>query len=163
MNLIKSILNKVAGVALDPVNAEIMNLKQDIFNNQAIQRQLFLYYQILKNGSHSLPRFNDTGFRVYSQNDEDGLLLYIFSLIGFTNKTCVDMAFGSPYGASTTNLLCNWGFHGLLVEGKSEPTHFFKTHRDTWVFPPTVVNAWITAENVNELPKFQAQFIHYKL
>ncbi|MCJ7636553.1 MAG: hypothetical protein MUO21_03605, partial [Nitrososphaeraceae archaeon] len=64
-----------------------------------------------------LPNFQDTGFRVYSQNDEDGLLLYIFSLIGFTNKICLDIAFASPYGANTTNLICNWGFTGLLIEG----------------------------------------------
>lgn len=151
MNFIKSILNKVLGLAITPVNIEISNLKQDLFNNQATQRQLFLYYQMLKNSRQPLPRFQDTGFRIFSQNDEDGLLLYIFSLIGFTNKTCVDMAFGSPYGANTTNLICNWGFHGLLVEGTGTPATFFDSHKDTFIFPPKLRHAWITAENVNEL------------
>ena len=78
---------------------------------------LHFHYQSLKKEGLSLPNFRDTGFRVYSQNDEDGLLLYIFSLIGMTDRRCVDIAFGSPYGANTTNLICNWGFAGLLIEG----------------------------------------------
>ncbi len=27
------------------------------------------------------------------------------------------MAFASPEGANTTNLICNWCFYGLLVKG----------------------------------------------
>lgn len=129
------------------------NVKQVINNTQIQQRQLFLHYQYLKNTNKQLPNFSDVGFRTYSQGDEDGKILYIFSLIGFTNKTCVDMAYASPYGSNTTNLICNWGFTGLLVEGKdlSSTKEFFQTHKDTCVFTPTSVRAWITAENVNEI------------
>jgi hypothetical protein len=151
MKLIKSVMARILNAAFFSVHDKVNKLNMDIHNSQIAQRQLFFYYQALKSQGLPLPRFYDTGFRVYSQNDEDGLLLYIFSLIGFTNKICVDMAFGSPYGANTTNLICNWGFHGLLVEGGSVPTSFFKTHKDTSIFPPKLVRAWITAENVNEL------------
>lgn len=61
------------------------------------------------------------------------------------------MAFGSPVGANTTNLICNWGFHGLLVEGSGVATDFFKAHIDTLIYPPKHLHAWITAENVNDL------------
>ena len=147
----KSIIRKVLDMALSPVSEAIASIRQDGLNNQVSQRQLFSHYQTIKNQGLPLPRFDDTGFRVYSQCDEDGLLLYIFSLIGFTNKICVDMAFGSPYGANTTNLICNWGFHGLLVEGENSPTTFFELHKDTTIFPPKLLHAWITAENVNDL------------
>lgn len=135
--------------------SQMVNLGPDLDNTQLIQRQLFFYYQYLKNKRLSLPNFQDTGFRVYSQNDEDGLLLYIFSLIGFTNKICVDMAFASPYGANTTNLICNWGFSGLLIEGSdvTESVNFFTRHKDTFVYRPKIIKAWITAENVNDLCK----------
>ncbi len=134
------------------LNTEV---NRDVLNNQVAQRQLFFYYQNLQRQKLPLPRFEDTGFRNYSQSDEDGLLLYIFSHIGFTNKICVDMAFNSPYGANTTNLILNWGFMGLLVEGKDieESKRFFESHRDTWVFPPKVIKAWITDKNVNDLCK----------
>lgn len=74
-------------------------------------------------------------------------------MIGFSNKICVDMAFASPFGANTTNLICNWGFTGLLVEGSdfSSTKAFFNANKNTSVFPPTCFNTWITAENVNDI------------
>lgn len=132
---------------------------QNSFNNQATQRMLFFHYQHLHRTGAALPRFEDTGFRVYSQNDEDGLLLYIFALIGMTKKVCVDIGAAQPYGANTTNLLCNWGWRGLLIEGNERMVHnaqvFFQRHKDTWTFPPTIIQAWITAENINQLVKEQ--------
>ncbi len=87
----------------------------EIKNNKVAQIQLMLHYQYLRDQNLPLPKFQDTGCRVFSQNDEDGLLLYIFSLIGTTNKQCLDVAFAGPYGANTTNLICNWGWGGLLI------------------------------------------------
>ena len=45
---------------------------------QVMQKNLFFHYQTLRDQGFKLPNFSDTGFRVFSQNDEDGLLLYIF-------------------------------------------------------------------------------------
>jgi len=127
------------------------------YHNQIAQREIFLSYKNKNDNNKSTLNFRDAGFRVYSQTDEDGLLLYIFSLIGFTNRMLVDMAFGSPYNANSTNLLLNWGFHGLVIEGNpanvKATKRFFKSHPDSKIFPPLVVNAWITAENVNDILK----------
>lgn len=124
-------------------------------SGQAVQRQLFFHYQALRNMNLPLPVWQETGFSVYSQCDEDGLLLYLFSLLGTTNKVCVDVAFASPYGANTTNLLCNWGWTGLLVEGasshKRETEAFFHRHKGTCIYPPRVVSEWVTVENINTL------------
>jgi len=120
------------------------------------QTQLYLHYQLLRNMKLPLPKFEDTGFRVYSQNDEDGLLLYIFSLIGSTNKICVDVGSGTPYGGgNTANLILNWGWGGLLIEGNEkaveQTTQFYASHPDTWIYPPKAINAYVTAENINNL------------
>lgn len=134
---------------------KINNFISQAYNNQVSQRQLFLYYQMLKNSKQKLPRFQDSGFRVFSQTDEDGVLLYIFSLIGFTNKMLVDIAFGVPFGANTTNLIANWGFTGLLIEGDKRQAEvsrrFFAAHPDTCIFPPQVKCSWVTAENINNI------------
>ena len=63
------------------------------------------------------------------------------------------MAFSSPFGANTTNLIVNWGFTGLLVEGNdsSSTKAFFNLHKDTYVYSPKSERAWITAENVNDI------------
>lgn len=128
-------------------------VRQDSLHNPAAQRGLYMQYQALARQGTPLPSFAEAGFRVYSQSDEDGLLLLIFSQIGFTNRRCVEMAFGTPYGANVTNLILNWGFMGLMVECNEVATsqRFFATHRDTWVYPPRVVQAWITPDNVNQL------------
>lgn len=124
-------------------------------NAQAMQKMLFHGHRQNHLTGLPLPHFRDAGFRIYSQTDEDGILLYIFSIIGFTNKTLIDFAFGDPHGANTTNLLLNWGFWGLLVEGSEEgirrSTDYFANHPDTRIFPPKLERHWITAENVNQI------------
>ncbi|WP_026840434.1 hypothetical protein [Citrifermentans bremense] len=124
-------------------------------NSQLIQRNLFFQYQEMLSRGAVLPCFRDTGFRVYSQTDEDGLLLYLFALIGFTNRVVLDIAAGLPSGGNTTNLITNWGCHALLVEGSAqlvaEAGVFYQRHADTWLSPPRLRQAWVTAENINQL------------
>lgn len=129
------------------VDAEAANSKCD-------QLQLWLRYQKFHHEIETPPAFKDMGFRVYSQADEDGLLLYIFALIGTTDKICIDIAAGNPIGANSTNLIVNWGWYGLLIEGNARVVEtsqkFYSNHPDTTIFPPKVVNAWITAEKIND-------------
>ncbi len=130
-------------------------MELQLFNQQIPQRQLFNHYRLLADTKMPLTPFANSGFRVFSQNDEDGILLYIFSLIGFTNKILLDIAFSSPIGSNSTNLLCNWGFYGLLLEGDvngiASSRAFFKSHPDTAIFPPKIERAWVTAENINQI------------
>ncbi|MCP5060912.1 MAG: hypothetical protein GY936_00400 [Ignavibacteriae bacterium] len=49
--------------------------------------------------------FNDVGFRLHSQHEEDGILLYIFSLIGTTNKKSVEICAGNGIECNTANLI----------------------------------------------------------
>ncbi|MEA5448387.1 hypothetical protein VB780_07405 [Leptolyngbya sp. CCNP1308] len=95
------------------------------------------------------------GFKVYLQADEDGLMFYIFALIATTNKHCIDIAAGHPVGANSINLIVNWGWHGLLIEGSPDlvasSQQFYAKNPNTFIFPPQVVNAWVTAESINSL------------
>lgn len=63
-----------------------------------------------------------SAFRVFSQNDEDGMLLRIFSQIGQTNQfvieigsNCSDSDLGIPENLSA-NLIINHGWHGAIFE-----------------------------------------------
>lgn len=121
--------------------------------SSAVQRGLqFQYAQLVASGA-PLPSFEDVGFRVFSQQDDDGILLYLFSVIGVTDRVCVELAFGSPVGANTTNLICNLGWRGILIEGEPDLARsarsFFETHPDTWIHPPDVVEAWIGADDLD--------------
>ncbi|SVD20458.1 uncharacterized protein METZ01_LOCUS373312, partial [marine metagenome] len=64
--------------------------------------------------------FEEIGFNEYSPTYEDGILLYIFSLIGMSNKKLVDIGAGTVRGSSTANLIVNHGFTGLLIDGNPQ-------------------------------------------
>lgn len=100
-------------------------------------------------------RFDEVEFRAYSQNGEDGILLYIFSLIGTTNKITIEICAGDGTQCNSTNLIVNHGWNGMLVDGSeylvTRGRIFFKHHPDTFSFPPAFVHAWIDRETVNDL------------
>jgi hypothetical protein len=102
-----------------------------------------------------LPRLTDVGFRVFSQTDEDGILLYIFSIVGTHDKTCVEICAGSGIECNCANLIINHGWHGLLVDGNAKlirkGREFYGKHRSTFIYPPRLVHAWITRSGVDGL------------
>jgi hypothetical protein len=122
--------------------------------DKATQILLSLKYQDLLRTNIVLP-FAEVGFRSYSQNDEDGILLYIFSLIGATNKRCVEICAGDGIENNTANLVVNHGWTGLMFDGNranaERAQKFYAQCKDTWLFPPVFKHAWIDAENVNQL------------
>lgn len=61
--------------------------------------------------------FRQREFKLYSQNGEDGLLLFIFSQVGTTNKTLVEFGVESGEECMAANLLINFGWNGLLMDG----------------------------------------------
>ena len=59
---------------------------------------------------------NKYEFKVYSQNGEDGILLYLVSKIGATTRTLVEFGCGSGRECNSANLLRNFGWNGLLMD-----------------------------------------------
>lgn len=92
------------------------------------------------------------GYKVYSQNDEDGIINEIFKRIGTTNKTFIE--FGVQDGLeSNCHLLLYYGWHGLWIEGSENYCKEIQIK-----FRPviengqlTVKNAFITRDNINDL------------
>ena len=92
------------------------------------------------------------GYKVYSQNDEDGIIAEIFKRIGVTNKEFIE--FGVQNGLeSNCHLLLHKGWKGLWIEGDSE---YCKEIR--FRFKPAIsqgklrlVNAFITKKNISTL------------
>jgi hypothetical protein len=118
--------------------------------------QLLLAFKYRELASHGIRcSFDDIEFRNYSQNGEDGILWYVFSIIGTTSKTCVEMCAGNGQECNTSNLILNHGWTGLLFDGNetrvARGREFFSSHPDTFISPPKFVHAWITAENADAL------------
>lgn len=117
------------------------------------QKLLMEQYRLAQDGC--LRGFRDIGFGVYSQHDEDGILLYIFGKIGVETYCSVEICAGNGMECNTANLLLNHRWTGLLVDGKSENVkiakEFYLSRAETMHWPPDVVQAWLTCDNVNEI------------
>ena len=59
------------------------------------------------------------GFKVYSQNDEDGIISEIFSRIGTTDKRFIEFGVENGLECNTHYLLLK-GWSGLWLEGSEE-------------------------------------------
>ncbi|HOW44045.1 MAG TPA: hypothetical protein PK919_02605 [Candidatus Aminicenantes bacterium] len=118
------------------------------------QRHLFNYYQ----NEIRCGRFwklSDTGFRNFSQFEEDGMLLYIFAAIGANRKLFVDIGGNNGINSNCANLAINFGWHGIFIDGNARLVRkgraFYARHDDTWQFPPRFVQAFVQRENINRL------------
>ena len=112
-------------------------------------------YELLTERRLENPKCLDRyGFKVYSQNDEDGIIEEIFNRIGTTNKIFVE--FGVENGLEcNSHYLLHKGWHGLWLEGNEDSCKEIVAR-----FYPLIQNgqlkighAFITRDNINELIK----------
>jgi hypothetical protein len=143
------------GLAAQEADAMMSTLMHPDPGAQIGQVLLRLQYQDLARRGEVFRKFQDVEFRCYSQNGEDGILLYIFSILGTTNRKVVEICAGDGIECNAANLLVNHGWSGLLFDGDAEQVargrSFYSTCRNTWTAPPTFVNSWVTAEAVDAL------------
>jgi hypothetical protein len=119
-------------------------------------RQLFLAYRSAVHEGRPLPPLREAGLRVFSEVDEDGILLYLLAVVGVGRGRFVDIGAGDGVTASNcANLALNLGFHGLFVDGNPDgieaATRFYASHPDTKAYPPKSAHAFVTRENVNDV------------
>lgn len=150
---IKKVLKRIAQPVLEKLESDLENL---LSNEVCTQKTLMQYYRLMAAMDIDWrPDFQDIGFRKYSQFEEDGILLCIFSLILPVNRTCVEICAGNGIQCNTSNLIINHGWWGHLFDGVEQNVahgiNFFSRHKDTFLYPPRFTKAWVSAENVNEL------------
>jgi len=128
-------------------------------NTQLDQVAISNQYKLMKKllTPDEMPAFKDVGFRVYSQFEEDGILLYLFSIIGTTNKRVVEICAGDGSECMASNLIINHGWYGLLFDGNNQNVEkgnqFFASHKSIFLLPPVFKHAWITKDNIDSLIK----------
>ena len=90
------------------------------------------------------------GYKVYSQNDEDGIIHEIFNRIGITNKTFVEFGVGDGLENNTLALLMeNW--NGLWIEASKRNTKKITGGFSTTISKNRlkVIKSFITRKNIN--------------
>lgn len=121
---------------------------------QINQRMMFHYYQDCAKNK-TLPKLVDTGFRVFSQFEEDGKLLFIFSVIGMNNKQFIEIGSDDGINSNSANLHFNFGWHGLFVDGNPKSIKrgekFFGKYPHGWTYKPKFTCELVKRENINQI------------
>ena len=157
--IVKKIINKIQQAILNKLNSieHIVNVQLEKKSDTVEQLSLYLSYKNLQYQGADRISFHEVGFREYSQHEEDGILLYIFALVGISNKKCVEVCAGDGLECNTTNLILNHRWIGCLFDGSEDNVKrgqsFFANHPDSMYYPPKFIQAWITKHNINQLIK----------
>lgn len=119
------------------------------------QRSLYHYYRSLE--KNNLPQLKETGFKVFSQFEEDGLLLYLFSIIGMDNKVFIEIGSDDGINSNSANLFFHFGWRGLFIDGNKRSInrgkYFFDRFPHKWQYKPTFVHQLVNRENINSTIK----------
>lgn len=118
------------------------------------QRSLFVQYQQMAR-TGMVPPIEDTGYRVYSQSDEDGIFVFLFAVLGARSKTFVDIGSADGINSNCANLAINFGWHGLFIDGDeaaiARGKRFYSRHPDTFLYPPELICSKANRSNINDL------------
>jgi hypothetical protein len=163
--------------ALDTPRASAMELLNTHFHRNslpsddaAMQKAAMAAWRLGKGRQLSHSELVESGFRTFSQNDEDGILLRLFTQIGTTNRNvveigsnCAGSAVGIPENLSA-NLIVNHGWHGIVFDIDAQECarmrHFFAREHATRHFhwsrngqtgyiSPVIQQQAISPENIN--------------
>ena len=93
--------------------------------------------------------------RVFSQNGEDGILEYIFQMVGVTNRTFVEFGVETGRECNTANLSLNRGWRGLLMDVDEDAVkaacEYYAEQLGSEAERVKIVAARVTPDNINAL------------
>lgn len=104
------------------------------------------------------PRYADArrllryGYKIYSQNDEDGIIEEIFRRIGVAGRNFVEFGVQNGFECNTAKLLVD-GWHGLWIEAEPRFIQKMQIHFKDFLANGSLalMEKRVTAENINAL------------
>jgi hypothetical protein len=158
--------------------AEMAKLNPHFYRNflpnddSAVQKNLVATWRIDAPAVLTHRELVESGFRNFSQNDEDGILLRLFTHIGHTNRYVIEIGSncsGSDVGIPenmSANLIVNHGWHGAVFEmdptecdrmryffARDHATRHFHWERngDNSYFSPLIIQQAVSPANINQV------------
>lgn len=95
--------------------------------------------------------WDELGFKVFSQSNEDGLIQYFINHIEIPNKTFIEFGVDDYLESNTRFLLLHNNWSGLVMDGSKEKMDALRESVLCWKYDLKAINAFITKDNINEL------------
>jgi hypothetical protein len=135
---------------------EATNLAAELRTSPATkvaQLQLWHYYRSQIEAGRA-PNLCNTGFRCFSQVDEDGLILFLIAALGISQGVFLDIGAADGINSNCANLALNFGWRGTFIDGSeadiARGRAYYERHPDTWLYPPTFIHCMVNRENINQ-------------
>ncbi|MBT4207186.1 hypothetical protein HOE22_02450 [Candidatus Woesearchaeota archaeon] len=129
--------------------------KVDVLENRLNSLFLTHYKNIGAPNISQKIAIRDAEFKIYSKHGGDGILAYIFSKIGATNHTFIEMGVEDGRECNTSNLSFNLGWKGLLIDANEDwiksARAFYKEKLGSNADNIKMTANFVTAENINQL------------
>jgi len=140
-------LNKLS-IIIDLLILKFRNFFLNI-NNQEISSKILIMKIKNEIKKNNLPSYILDGYKVYSQNDEDGIINSIFNDVGVDNKIFIEIGVGNGIENNTHNLLLQ-DWNGVWIDSSTNNISKIKKfiiENDKLI----ISNKRITMENINEV------------
>jgi hypothetical protein len=98
---------------------------------------------------------NQCGFKVFSQFEEDGLILACIAALNLKSQTALEIGSNNCVNSNIANLVLNHNWLGCFIDGdKSNLTigeKFYNKVLSPWQPKPQFKKTFVTAENINQI------------
>ena len=137
-------------------NSKFLNFIAKYFLKKNFPQVLKPYkpIKLSKNNNFNINKF---GIKIYSQNNEDGIILYIFQHIGVKTRNFVEIGIENGTECNTTNLLKNFNWKGIQIEGGKELYKDAKSKQkeilEKKINNLKLINVFVTKKNINKILK----------
>ena len=95
--------------------------------------------------------WDEFGFQVFSQSNEDGLIQYLIRNVELPDKTFIEFGVSDYEECNSRFLLLNNNWSGFVMDGSEENIEGLINSAIYWKHDIKAVAAFITKENINEL------------
>lgn len=146
---------KYISYILDIIRAMVgqRDIRRDSRENRLLMGEVLLELKrnLWNSLSFSPDNWDEIGFRVFSQSNEDGLIQYLINHIEISNKTFIEFGVENYLQSNTRFLLLHNNWSGLVMDGSKENIEYVKRDLISMMYDLEAVSAFITKENINDL------------
>lgn len=95
--------------------------------------------------------WDEFGFKVFSQSNEDGLIQYLINHVEIPNKTFIEFGVENYTECNTRFLLLHNNWSGYVMDGSTENMDALMKSEIYWQHDIVAKSVFITKENINDL------------